>query len=199
MFVLGQNLTDMADSSMLHSITVDPLLHDIYLTKLPGNTPPLKFYPTPPPPPRNLSVCTDNPPKWPMLWNAMILLTPYSNKSSLMTAQVFYSAHEKAMYVQLDGHDSKFPSDTLTINDQTYSIERDNAGSVKCQQWKTPTPHWLSGCKCKCQGTASGGQALLWQCPDHDFVDWFWFNKTTNKPWRIFLNNSTNPSMLYLS
>lgn len=107
MFVLSQIPDTGSQAAMLHSLTVDPLSRDIYLTKLPGDTPPLKFFPALPPPVRNPSTCTDHPPQWPEEWNATLLLTPYDNGSSLVTAEVQYSAQERAMYVQLDVHESK--------------------------------------------------------------------------------------------
>lgn len=193
--------------SMLHSVTVDHLSGDIYLTQLPGNTPPLKFYPAAHPPVRNQSqsVCTENPPPWPEEWNATMLLTPYINEN-LMTAEVIYRAQEKAMYVQLNGPNYKQTWETVTVNNKTYTIERDGAGNIRClesstQGWKTPAPDWLNSHNCKCQGATNaeagaGAQNVLWECPSYDFVDWFWYEKSTHKPWRIFLNNNTNPSMI---
>lgn len=205
-FILSQGLagTDSRiTSSMLHSVTVDSLSGDIYLTILPGNTPPLKFYAAPHPPVRNpsQSVCTDNPPLWLEEWNATVLLTPYGDEG-LLTALVMYKAKDMAMYVRLGGNKSTLNSEILTVKDQTYTIERDRAGNVRCLgpkrgRWKTPDPDWLNGRNCKCQGMAvsAGVETVLWECPNHKFVDWFWYD-ITQKPWRIFLNNNSNPSMI---
>lgn len=202
-FILNSSGVD--NHSMLHSVTVDNLSGDIYLTKLPGKIPPLKFYPAADPPIRNLNqlICTQNPPQWPEDWNATVLLTPYVN-DSLKTAEMIYRAQERALYVRLADH--KQASETLTIDSKTYTIKRDGMGNTKCvesdsHKWKTPAPDWLNSHNCKCQGaTKAGGgdgiQTVLWECPTYDFVDWFWYEKSTSKPWRIFLNNKTNPSRI---
>ena len=206
-FVLSQSVTESKyspkqskdeTSSMLHSVTVDALSGDIYLSQLPGGTPPLKFYPAPHPPVGNIdqAFCSTDPPQWPMEWNATVLLTPYTD-SPLITAQMIYSAPSQAIYVQKSGpHDNR--QGTLTVEDRTYTIERDVVGNVKClgpidikKSWITPSPGWLSGRNCKCHGAkvTAGIETVLWRCPNENkFVDWFWFDATTQRLWRMFFN-----------
>lgn len=191
-------------SSMLHSVTVHRKTGDLYLSLLPGKSPPLKYIPaaSPPVPAQHRENCTSHPPRWPWQWNATVLLTPYTS-SSLMMAHLMYSALNKAMLVRLQGplHEEALNLEVLTIGEDSYIIDRDAQSNIhNCsgpydKGWTTPAPDWLSRRNCKCHGAlnSAGVDTTLWQCSDYRFADWFWFETSKNLPWRMFFNNNTNP------
>lgn len=187
-------------SSMLHSVTVDIVTSDIYLTRLPGNFPPYKYFPAvyPPVSMSQREGCTPSPPNLPLEWNATILLTPYTN-SDMMTGNVAYSSYNQAMLVRLQGPSRLNASlEVLNVESETYVIERSAGGWIKsCSGpydwgWITPLPGWLSDRKCECKGAlnSAGINTLLWHCP---LRGWLWFDAVEKRPWRIFLNDKTNP------
>ena len=180
--------------TMFHSVTVDSQTGNLYVTKLPGQSPPLRFFPVVNPPIGDKSSCSIEPPQWPSEWNASVLLTPYTNER-LVVADMVYSSTNNAMLVILDND-----LEILTIDDLSYTIVKGNgithcSGPIK-YGWRIPSRNWLGNRHCKCYGSinSSGVETVLWQCKNYQFVDWIWFECAKMRPWRMFLNNETNPS-----
>jgi hypothetical protein len=186
-------------AAMLHSVILDKTDNSLYLSMLPGSVPPLKYVPADTPPPLSTTDCPQDPhpPKWPSKWNATLLLTPF-NMSSLYTGEMVYSDTLKAMSVQVLDN-TGLSKEFLTKGSKNFYLERRNATVVcwelKNVNWMFPPSNWLENCSCICQGSTyiADHNLMYWQCPVHDYTEWFWFHEHTNMPWRMFLNNVTNP------
>ena len=188
---------------MLHSVTLDSVDNSLYISLLPGSISPLKYILAATPPPPSFVGCPKdkNPPKWPTSWNATLLLSTF-NVDHLYTGEMVYSEELKAMYVRLVNY-MGFTKEFLTIERNNFVIKRLGEDNVQCFQlsnvtWAFPASNcqWLTKHNCTCQGTTSvaGHDLMYWQCPSYQYTEWYWFLKNTNQPWRMFLNNITNPS-----
>ena len=118
--------------------------------------------------------------------------------SSLYTGEMVYSDTLKAMSVQVLDN-TGLSKEFLTKGSKNFYLERRNATVVcwelKNVNWMFPPSNWLENCSCICQGSTyiADHDLMYWQCPVHDYTEWFWFHEHTNMPWRMFLNNVTNP------
>jgi hypothetical protein len=192
-------LNNSSNMTMLHSVTIDPKSLDMYITMLPGDIPPMKFILAKEPPKDNKNRCKTLPPNLPPKWSTSVLLTPFYN-SKLVLAQVEYDHSKMSMYIMIN--DPIYgQQEYLTIKTTTFLIQRDDKSkSIMCYEqkdklWNVPSQDWLNGYQCICRGEieSMGVTSVLWQCPEYNYVNWFWFKQEDNLLWRIFLNNNTNP------
>ena len=206
-FSLSQSTKSIMGSDvMLHSIKVNTKTDSIYVACLPGKVPPLKFVPVNIPPQVNVTMCPkDNlPPPWPIKWNATALLTPFT-EDDLRTAEIQYSAEKGAMLVRTSiGNTDESIKEFLTVHNTTYILKFDTNNNATCVKapylkWIFPLPNWLNSHMCRCIGSeiVSDIDTVLWQCQaNNTLVDWYWFHTGTGRPWRMFLNDDTNPSLI---
>ena len=189
-------------SSMLHSVSIDSITGSLYVSILPGTSPPLKFSPVPLPPRSTVSVCPESnngPTLWPKVWSATVLLTPFFADEDLLTAHVEYNEDIQAMYVILYGP-SGDGKEYLNVGDSTYTVTR-NINEIICSRpynngWSTPSMDWLGPYQCECKGqlNISGIDTLAWTCPAYELRDWYWVHSSNGSIWRILFNNQSNPT-----
>lgn len=198
----GQYGNKVQTSKMLHSVAYDNITGSLYVSELPGSTPPKKFHIVPKPPANNASKCSagDGPPFWQAQWSATALLTPFY-ASDLKTAKLEYSSTLKAMYIALQGPDG-ITEEYLNIGNKTYILQT-NSTTISClgpynYGWVTPQKAWLDLQKCKCEGSLNiaGVPTMAWRCVMDQFSDWIWFKEGTSHTYRMFFNNQSNPHHL---
>ena len=191
-------------SSMLHSVSVDSATGSLYVSMLPGSSPPLKFSPVPLPPRSRVGVCpgsNDGPAPWPSVWSATVLLTPFFADEDLLTAHVEYNDDLHTMYIILYGPNGD-NQEFLNVQDSTYTVSR-NSNNTTCSEphdngWTTPSKEWLASYKCECKGelNISGIDTVAWTCPVHKLRNWYWVHSSNGSVWRILFNNESNPTRL---
>lgn len=202
--VLKQNSTtghQVQSSKMLHSVAYDSITRSLYVSELPGSTPPKKFHIVPKPPANNANKCSgDGLPSWQAQWSATALLTPF-HSSDLKTAKLEYSATLEAMYIALQGSDG-VTDEYLNVGNKTY-ILLNTSTTVNCLGpynfgWVTPQKAWLDSQICKCEGllNVAGVLTRAWRCVTDQYSDWLWLKEGSNNTHRMFINNQSNPHHL---